>query len=58
MDSDPVWVGNTRKQTHDEGNTHLRFMYADVGEIVVYGNPKDPTLRKIQHDYQVKYEMN
>lgn len=52
VDSDPVWVGETRKKTEDL-SPHFRVSYADVGGITHYGRPKKLDLKKIAYNYQV-----
>ena len=48
IDSDPVWIGNTRQNV----SQHFRFYLADIGETGMWGRPKE-NLRKSPHNYML-----
>ena len=49
VDSDANWVTNTRKEVNMD---HFRFIFADIGDTIIYGNPKNDKLQKIPLSYQ------
>jgi protein O-GlcNAc transferase len=48
IDSDAAWVANTRKTVA----THFRFYFADIGETLRWGFPKEKLPKNVL-DYQV-----
>lgn len=54
IDSDATWVAQARNKANLNGMTHFRFSFADIGETMAWGKPKDETLPKIAYDYQVQ----
>ena len=53
IDSDVTWVGKARDTAAQEHMGHFRFYFADIGATIVWGRPKDKTLKKIFYDYTV-----
>lgn len=49
IDSDAEWVSNARKEVNVE---NFRFIFADIGETVEWGRPKNQGLQKIPFSYQ------
>lgn len=49
VDSHANWVTNTRKEVNMD---HFRFIFADIGDTVQYGKPKNDKLQKIPLSYQ------
>jgi hypothetical protein len=50
VDSDAVWV---KKARGDSKMDHFRFTFADIGDTVEFGNPKNDKLQKIPYNYQI-----
>lgn len=49
VDSDADWVTNTRNEVNMD---HFRFIFADIGDTVKFGYPKNDKLQKIPLSYQ------
>ena len=49
IDSDPVWIANTRKKV----SNHFRFYLADIGETGAWGRPTIADLNKGPLDYML-----